>query len=75
MRRSNRTIAGLLGGLILLGFSYPFIAYLTAPKNNFSDPNVSPNAAVRGAFVNSGSRDIGRDPNYRPLTKRDTSNP
>jgi uncharacterized membrane protein len=59
MAKGNRTIMLLLVGFIGVGFSYPFIAHFTKPNNYNMQANMPPNTAMRGAFLNTGSKDVG----------------
>jgi len=60
--QSNRKTAILLGAFGLLAFSYPFltVAFSQVELQN-SDKPLPVNAIRRGAFNNSGSRDMGPD--------------
>jgi hypothetical protein len=62
----NGIFALALIGIAVVGFSWPMF-YAQGQKRKevtLNSPEPLPKqAAIRGAFVNSGSRDVGPDPN------------
>ncbi|KAL0044523.1 hypothetical protein WJX82_011108 [Trebouxia sp. C0006] len=58
---NNKLVAAGLLGFIGLSASFPFVFARTGPTVDSSKP-LSGQAAVRGAYINSGSKDIGPDP-------------
>eukprot|EP00547_Thalassionema_nitzschioides_P008023 CAMPEP_0194204876 /NCGR_PEP_ID=MMETSP0156-20130528/4292_1 /TAXON_ID=33649 /ORGANISM="Thalassionema nitzschioides, Strain L26-B" /LENGTH=133 /DNA_ID=CAMNT_0038931003 /DNA_START=128 /DNA_END=529 /DNA_ORIENTATION=+ len=61
--KSNPTLAGVLG---FLGFScsIPFLAMQWIGRLNDKDDPLTAAQVRRGAFNNSGTRDIGKDPKW-----------
>lgn len=65
----NRLVGG---GLLLVGaafFLYPmFMVNQTKKKNAnlyLSEDPLKPQDKIRGAYLNTGSRDVGRDPEWK----------
>lgn len=70
--RSNRVIAFLLLGFVGVGFSYPFLMRATTKdQSDLAHGPLPRGSGMRGAYINSSSVDIGRDPNYKPPNNRD----
>ena len=62
VQKSNKTILRLLVGFALVGFSYPFILKWRMSENLLEhEGELSANSKMRGAYMNTGSRDVGRD--------------
>ena len=65
MRNKNVLVGIGLVGLGLLGASFPLILTKTRPSNTIStDGPLSGQTIMRGPYVNTGSQDIGPDPDY-----------
>lgn len=64
--RRNALVAVGLTGIAVLFASAPFaFRALYADRNLTMSPKpLSGNAVMRGAFINSGSKDAGRDPDW-----------
>jgi len=67
------TIVAIAGiSLCCLAFAYPFLFVNKHTKQQRHDPSrpLPPNVSMRGAYINSGSKDIGPDPDAQiPITK------
>ncbi len=65
----NRAMGIVLGGIVAVSFSYPFWLLLSNSSGSDSgriDPTkgkLPGQAKIRGAFLNTGSKDFGPDPN------------
>ena len=71
----NRQTRKLLTGIGLLGVtalvaSYPVYYVTRGPKVSLTEEPLSGDAIVRGAYVNSGSRDVGKDPKVGTYGRR-----
>ena len=65
--RSSKTLPYVLAGCLGLtatAASFPLIATWWVGNLNEKDAPLTGNQARRGAFNNSGSRDVGKDPNW-----------
>lgn len=74
-RKSSKKVTLALLALVAVGFTYPF-AYIgyhrsqnpaptAARKSSYqSDAPLPPSSMIRGAYLNSGSKDIGYDDQY-----------
>ena len=68
LKKGNRSILYLLVAFTSLGFAYPYLLRTTMKGNMLQREGELPaNTKIRGAFMNSGSKDVGRtDPHsYR----------
>ena len=69
-RRRNWLVAGGLvafaGGMAAFPFAYK--TYVLKYNLNFADKPLAGQNIVRGAYLNSGSKDIGVDPDWDPKT-------
>lgn len=63
VRKGNKTMLRLLVAFAALGFSYPFILKWRMSNHNLLEHEgaLPPNSRMRGAYMNSGSKDAGRD--------------
>ncbi|MEM1010191.1 MAG: hypothetical protein AAGJ35_14450 [Myxococcota bacterium] len=70
MSKSGKAMA-LVGSLALVGvmgfFPYMFMRNQQKSMQNSPDP-LNPSQIRRGQFMNSGSKDVGIDPNWDPKT-------
>ncbi|EGG18808.1 hypothetical protein DFA_02547 [Cavenderia fasciculata] len=59
--KKNLKLGGALIGLIGIGLAFP-VYFVMSKKKELKDPNsaYSRNASIRGTFLNSGSKDIGK---------------
>ena len=65
-QRGGRGVVWLVVALGASAFAFPFVFAKSKGIGNrvdFSKP-LSPSATMRGAYLNTGSRDIGPDPNW-----------
>lgn len=69
-KSGNGGLALVLGGIVVMGFSYPFWLLMCKSGGNSSGARIDPTkdrlpgqTKIRGAFLNSGSKDMGPDPN------------
>ncbi|KAJ7297320.1 hypothetical protein O6H91_17G062700 [Diphasiastrum complanatum] len=64
VRMSNLVLASGLGIFAAAGLAFPFFLRVgqTKPIVDSSKP-LPPQAVVRGPYVNTGSKDVGPDPN------------
>ena len=63
-----KAFSNVLGGLILIGgsfFMYPIYKAKTTPKLSDSDKQLSGQSVMRGNYINTGSKDMGPDPNVK----------
>ncbi len=58
--QSNKKMAIMLGGLMLVGFSYPFWMVARGTGVDYDKP-LAGQTKIRGVYMNSGSKDAGRD--------------
>lgn len=70
-RRKNAVYATGLVGIVAFFGSFPFFAKKSNPDKNLTwqaEP-LGGNAQTRGAFMNYGSKDVGKDPDWDPVTR------
>lgn len=72
MPLQRRTVAALVALLGVSTFSFPFVYSRVASRGPPVDANgpLDPSLLRRGAYVNTGSRDIGRDPDWNAQSGR-----
>jgi hypothetical protein len=81
--RRLRNAAYVVGLLALTGSfaAYPFLASRGSTNLTLRDQGLTGSQIMRGAYVNSGSHDVGLDPDWDPVTRTrrvkgaDTFNP
>ena len=65
---SSARNAALAGALVIFGCgcaALPFVLARTAPTNLYAkDAPLSGSSVSRGPFLNSGSKDVGKDPDW-----------
>ena len=65
-RRSNRRTLLGLAAFATLGFSFPFWLWWRNTERHYTGSRaLSPSASIRGAYVNSSTKDIGPDRGYQ----------
>lgn len=69
-RGSNYRVAIGLAFFTAAAAAYPLIYTLNGPQLLGSDKGLSPDSIIRGAYVNTGSKDAGRDPAYGLMPQR-----
>lgn len=67
-RNNNKVVAGIFVGIAVLGGLFP-LWYSKVKKIDTNKPFTG-EAVVRGAYFNAGSRDVGPDPDYKPINPR-----
>ena len=68
---SNRALAAGLSLAVAAAASFPFVytRFFAGSKNlTLSDAPLQGQNVMRGAYINTGSKDVGRDPDWDPAT-------
>eukprot|EP01087_Luapelamoeba_hula_P019209 TRINITY_DN6337_c0_g1_i1.p1 TRINITY_DN6337_c0_g1~~TRINITY_DN6337_c0_g1_i1.p1 ORF type:complete len:107 (+),score=16.27 TRINITY_DN6337_c0_g1_i1:24-323(+) len=68
MRRRNLGLGMFLASCAALGFCYPFYLRTKGTGVDYSQP-LAPQNAVRGVYLNTGTKDAGPNAQYKPPTK------
>ncbi|KYQ88297.1 hypothetical protein DLAC_10992 [Tieghemostelium lacteum] len=59
--KKNRSTGLVIFGLIAVAFSFPIYYVLKMQDKKPLEGNLPKGSGIRGSFLNSGSRDMGRD--------------
>ncbi|KAH7423947.1 hypothetical protein KP509_12G082500 [Ceratopteris richardii] len=70
-RLRNSVVAGGLVLFAAAGVAFPFY-FVSKNRKPVLDPSkpLPPQAVMRGPYINTGSRDVGPDPNSQGYTKK-----
>ena len=69
---SRGSHAGVVGGLIIFAgsmFALPLFVRDRTPALDSSEKPLTGSQRMRGVFINAGSKDVGADPDWDPVTK------
>ncbi len=69
---SRGSHAGVVGGLIIFAgsmFALPLFIREKTPALDSSEKSLTGSQRMRGVFFNAGTKDVGADPDWDPVTK------